>query len=991
MRSNKSYQKYGAYKSPKMRGNHKSVQKLFQFLGMAFLLFAANTSNVLAQQSWERQYHLSKAVDVVQTQDGRYATAGNTEALSLSLSWYLLKIDEAGDSIWSKTYVNSAPANARAFIQTNDGGFVIAGESELGIVVKKLDANGNQLWSNTYPVGIISAIWDVKEDNEANLLLAGEHLINPDAASHIFLLKLNPDGDELFTNAYTNNPTWGYWSNELITLSDGGYFLSGYGQDLDGNPQMFCIKTDQAGDTAWTIQRAFTVAYAAAELPDGSLIVSGFEKNQISYQNDFILLKFDANGNELWAQTDYPIEVNTAYDVYEILLSDDGGYLIVSNAPGTTNSVRIIKTMGNGSFEWHKSFGGEMASTALGGVIDADGNVLFSGYRYTYAGDALAYLSKVNLNGNQSNVVLSGSVVSDQNADCQANAGDVPLVNRKIRLIGQSNDTIVTNTNQHGAFELLVDTGTYQISILPAHNYYDWCSPNHTISTTSQYDSISVNFVGQIATDCPYMMVEVSTPVLKHCASNKHHFVYCNNGTANAHDVRVEVFFDPAFELTESTLPWSYDPIKLKHVFDIGTVPFGVCDTFAVSSLLACDVQIGRSHCVKARIYPDTLCSPPNPIWTNGQISIDTKCLSDSIRITVGNYSPFAVEEPEQGILEVYEDNVMLRRIEYNLLAMQDTVIMHQSEGKTVRVRAEQVALHPGDDRPTQVIEGCGVEVVPAESLGLVNSTYHNEFDPFVSIDCSQSVDVLDEAMLNVTPSGVYEQHYINPDDEPEYHIHFQNMGADTARLIIVRDTLPIHLDAASINSLSASHPHEFLLREGNVLEWRFNNIEIPGSDINAPESMGYVKYAAKIKPETPLGTVINNSAHVYFNFRVPVATNTVFNTVDTAFFIINVIPEGIPQHPSAELKLYPNPTVQTATFDISGFTPTSDLFFELYDLSGKQVKTHSLGKQTSFRINRGSLPDGVYIYRIRTQQNLIAKGKLVVSGRYLQAGQTGQ
>lgn len=112
------------------------------------------------------------------------------------------------------------------------------------------------------------------------------------------------------------------------------------------------------------------------------------------------------------------------------------------------------------------------------------------------------------------------------------------------------------------------------------------------------------------------------------------------------------------------------------------------------------------------------------------------------------------------------------------------------------------------------------------------------------------------------------------------YTIRFQNTGTDTAFNIVIRDTLDAKLDLQSLQMVSSSHANHLAIKDGNKLAWTFTNILLPDSNTNEPLSHGYITYRVKPKSTLVVGDVINNSASIYFDFNLPVKTNTVQTTV---------------------------------------------------------------------------------------------------------------
>jgi uncharacterized repeat protein (TIGR01451 family) len=104
-------------------------------------------------------------------------------------------------------------------------------------------------------------------------------------------------------------------------------------------------------------------------------------------------------------------------------------------------------------------------------------------------------------------------------------------------------------------------------------------------------------------------------------------------------------------------------------------------------------------------------------------------------------------------------------------------------------------------------------------------------------------------------------------DDWFTYTIHFQNTGNAPAFNIRLRDTLDANLDINSFEVRGYSHPAQISLN-GNILTVRFNNIMLPDSTTDYEGSMGYFQYRIKPLPNLPLGTQIENTAYIYFDYN---------------------------------------------------------------------------------------------------------------------------
>ena len=81
---------------------------------------------------WNQTYggiRWEKAYSVVQTSDGGYALLGVTNSFGADGDYWLVKTDSAGNMEWNHTYGGSLGDIGYAVVQTVDGGYAMAGES----------------------------------------------------------------------------------------------------------------------------------------------------------------------------------------------------------------------------------------------------------------------------------------------------------------------------------------------------------------------------------------------------------------------------------------------------------------------------------------------------------------------------------------------------------------------------------------------------------------------------------------------------------------------------------------------------------------------------------------------------------------------------------------------------------------------------------------------------------------------------------------------
>lgn len=122
------------------------------------------------------------------------------------------------------------------------------------------------------------------------------------------------------------------------------------------------------------------------------------------------------------------------------------------------------------------------------------------------------------------------------------------------------------------------------------------------------------------------------------------------------------------------------------------------------------------------------------------------------------------------------------------------------------------------------------------------------------------------------------------------YVIRFENTGTANAEFVVIRDIIDTtKFEINTLTPLSGSHPFTTKISNTNKVEFIFENINLPFDDAN---NDGYVSFKIKTKPTLTEGTVINNTADIFFDYNLPITTNTyattVFQPLGTADFEFN-------------------------------------------------------------------------------------------------------
>lgn len=281
---------------------------------------------------------------ILQTSDNCYLLTGaTTAAVAGYIDAVVLKMDSAGNILWTKAYGLNDFDQLTSAVQTYDGNFVCAGSSKVSstndrdALVMKIDNSGNILWSKLYGT------------------------IGTDYASPL---------------------------EGLIQTTDSGFVVVGISNNLTGvfNNDPFIMKLNSNGDTVWTkgLSNQFNESFSSVkQTPDGGYIVTGRSNSFGNFVTDALLIKFYANGNIQW-QKRYS---GTAWEEAQAVTIVNDGYVV---AGSTTTfgaggyDAMVFKTDTLGNLLWSTAIGGTGPDAMYAMMQTPDSGFVVTGFTESY-------------------------------------------------------------------------------------------------------------------------------------------------------------------------------------------------------------------------------------------------------------------------------------------------------------------------------------------------------------------------------------------------------------------------------------------------------------------------------------------------------------------------------------------------------------------------------------------------------------------------------
>jgi hypothetical protein len=280
--------KAGKMKIKKEGSYLKNLRFFFYLFYFSLLLFIGNLSAQGPDTLWTKTYggiNYDESYSVQETNDGGFIVAGLT--VSFEGLW-LLKLNENGDTLWTKTYGEGA--GGRSIYLTSDDCYIIAGygpgEYGTDVWLLKTNVNGDSLWLKTYNHSIQDWGNEIKKTSDGGYIIAGGSGIQthaPDA----YIVKTDSNGDSLWARVFYGGliDTIDAEANSVRETSDGGYIVVGHREISGfGDRDIFLIKMDENGDSLWTKKYGgylWDEGYSVDQTLDGGYIIAGYSDSDV--------------------------------------------------------------------------------------------------------------------------------------------------------------------------------------------------------------------------------------------------------------------------------------------------------------------------------------------------------------------------------------------------------------------------------------------------------------------------------------------------------------------------------------------------------------------------------------------------------------------------------------------------------------------------------------------------------------------------------------
>ncbi len=266
-----------------------SWSKTFGYLGADF--------GTTLLQTADNSYLITGVLDV--TASGGQGNSRNSQRHAGGDIW-AIKLSENGDLQWSKYFGGSFTDAPFGVVETEDQNFIIAGSSDSADVdisnnngsydfwVLKITSNGSLLWERSFGGSEIDEARAITATNDGNFIIVGDtrsadkDVSNNHGAADVWIIKMNTDGNLIWEKTIGGSSF--DVARSVARAQDNGFIISGSSRSLNegftnqGQNDALLLKIDAEGNLVWkqTIGGdEIDYFYDAVQLNNASIIAVG--------------------------------------------------------------------------------------------------------------------------------------------------------------------------------------------------------------------------------------------------------------------------------------------------------------------------------------------------------------------------------------------------------------------------------------------------------------------------------------------------------------------------------------------------------------------------------------------------------------------------------------------------------------------------------------------------------------------------------------------
>ncbi len=299
--------------------------------------------NAKAEIEWQQSYGgmgQDKLLSVMQTQDGGYILGGSSDSDSSETlnelynkiensrgnqDYWIIKTNELGEVEWQKTYGGEYYDLLRSIQPTQDRGYILGGYSNSPLGGDKTEDNKG-----------IGDYWILKLDDKGDI--QWQRTLGGDQDDQLYALELTSDGGFIAGGNSNSNRSADKTTNTqngtdwwVVKLDDKGEILWQESYDIASSDLLLSIQESKNKDES--------ISYLLAGYSQGGTNT----KSQKEGINDYIAIKIDTEGKEIWRKT---IGGKGVDQLQALAETRDGGYVLAGTSDSNKSKDKGIESTG---------------------------------------------------------------------------------------------------------------------------------------------------------------------------------------------------------------------------------------------------------------------------------------------------------------------------------------------------------------------------------------------------------------------------------------------------------------------------------------------------------------------------------------------------------------------------------------------------------------------------------------------------------------------
>jgi len=274
--------------------------------------------------------------------------------------------------------------------------------STIIILLISLQSNAQVTWEKLFSGTSTDVFRSVKEVSGGGYIAAGYTANFSANDSDAYAVRLDQDGDTMWTYQYNGPQSKKDLFYKVIETSDGGFAFCGYTSSVSGfDDDLLYIKLNSSGQQQWVKFYGGTGKERGQDIVqtgNGNFTIVGYTTSAPAQYYDAFMLHADGNGDTLWTK----IFGSSNYDdANSLKILADGGYLLggQSDNPGNGLDQYLIRTNPTGNVIWTTKLGTLGTDNVESIVVLSDGYMLAGSTSLISGGDDDGYLVKTDTSG----------------------------------------------------------------------------------------------------------------------------------------------------------------------------------------------------------------------------------------------------------------------------------------------------------------------------------------------------------------------------------------------------------------------------------------------------------------------------------------------------------------------------------------------------------------------------------------------------------------